>query len=69
MAWLYWRVKTRLPERFGQKCRILIRSRRMNSCLVEFEDGYTVVTSQNYVRVEPPKSRWDQGFLFPQERP
>ena len=45
----YWRVHTRLPERFGQKCAVLIRG-GMNSCLVEFEDGYMVLTSRNYVR-------------------
>ena len=45
----YWRVRTRLPERFGQRCRVLIRG-KMNSCLVEFEDGYKVITSRNYVR-------------------
>lgn len=46
----YWRVKTRLPERKGQPCRVLVRSRRMNSCLVEFQDGFKVVTSRNYIR-------------------
>lgn len=45
----YWRVKTRLPERFKQNCRVLVRG-RMNSCLVEFEDGYRVVTSRNFQR-------------------
>jgi len=45
----YWRVKTRLPERKGQSCRVLIRG-GMNSALVEFEDGYRVVTSRNYIR-------------------
>lgn len=45
-----WRVKTRLPERFGQRCRVLVRAKRMNSALVEFEDGYRVVTSRNYLR-------------------
>lgn len=44
-----WRVRTRLAERFGSLCRVLARG-RMNSCLVEFEDGYRVVTSRNYVR-------------------
>lgn len=29
-----WRVRARLPERFGQRCRVLVRSRTMNSCLV-----------------------------------
>jgi hypothetical protein len=45
----YWRVKTRYPERFGQFCRVLSRG-KMNSCLVEFADGYRVITSRNYVR-------------------
>lgn len=48
-----WRVRTRLPERFGQRCAVLVRSRRMNSCLVQFADGYRVVTSRNYVRRAP----------------
>ena len=45
-----WRVRTRLPERYGQPCAVLVRSRRMNSALVQFADGYRVVTSRNYVR-------------------
>lgn len=45
----YWRVRTRLPERFGERCRVIVRG-KMNSCLVEFADGYKVVTSRNYVR-------------------
>jgi hypothetical protein len=45
-----WRVHTRLPERFGTPCRILLRARRMNTILVEFEDGYKVLTSGNYLR-------------------
>lgn len=45
----YWRVKTRLPERQYQSCRVLARG-KMNNCLVEFADGYKVVTSRNYVR-------------------
>lgn len=47
---LIWRVHARLPERKGQRCRVLIRSRRMNSILVEFADGHKVVTSGWYVR-------------------
>lgn len=46
---LIWRVRTRLPERFGQRCRVVIRG-GMNSALVEFEDGYQVITSRNYMR-------------------
>lgn len=45
----FWRVHTRLPERFGQSCRVLVRG-AMNSALVEFKDGYQVVTSRNYLR-------------------
>jgi hypothetical protein len=51
---MIWRVRTRLPERFGQRCRVLVVARRLNSVLVEFEDGYRVVTSKNFVRPAPP---------------
>ena len=43
----YWRQ--RLPNRKGQRCRVLVRG-RMNSILVEFEDGQQVVTSRHAVR-------------------
>lgn len=36
--------------RKGQRCRVLIRARAMNSCLIEFEDGYKAVTSRNALR-------------------
>ena len=44
-----WFWKSRLPERKGQPCRVLVRG-RMNSILVEFADGYKVVTSRFAVR-------------------
>jgi hypothetical protein len=44
-----WFWRSRLPERKGQLCRVLVRS-KMNSILVEFEDGYRVVTSRYAVR-------------------
>jgi hypothetical protein len=44
-----WRVRTRLPDRFGQPCRVLMRGGK-NSCAVEFEDGFRVITSRWYVR-------------------
>ena len=47
-----WRVRTRLPHRFGQRLRVLARG-RLNSCLVEFADGHRVVTSRNYLRRLP----------------
>ena len=50
----YWRVRTRLPERFGQRCRVIARGSR-NSCAVQFEDGYRTVTSRWNVRKIPAK--------------
>jgi len=44
-----WFWRSRLPERKGQRCRVLVRG-RMNNVLVEFEDGYKVVTSRYAVR-------------------
>ena len=44
-----WRVSTRHPERKGQRCRVVIRG-GMNSALVEFEDGFYIITSRNYLR-------------------
>jgi hypothetical protein len=44
-----WFWLSRLPERKGQLCRVLVRG-KMNSILVEFEDGYKVVTSRYAVR-------------------
>ena len=47
----YWRATPSRPvDRKGQRCRVVVRSRRMNSCLVEFEDGFRVVTSRNAIR-------------------
>ena len=43
----YWRV--RLPDRKGQRCRVIARG-ALNSVLVEFEDGWLVVTSRYAVR-------------------
>jgi len=45
----YWRIRKWLPERFGQLCRILARG-KMNSIIVEFEDGFRVCTSRYFVR-------------------
>ena len=35
--------------RKGQRCRVVVRG-KMNSVLVEFEDGFTMVTSGNALR-------------------
>lgn len=39
--------------RKGQRCRVTARG-TMNSCRVEFEDGYTAITSRNAVRRAKP---------------
>lgn len=46
-----WFWKSKLPERKGQRCRVLVRG-KMNSVLVEFQDGYRVITSKWAVREE-----------------
>jgi len=53
MVW-FWRRK--LPERKGQSCRVLVRG-KMNSVLVEFMDGHTVVTSRFAVRRRKKEAR------------
>lgn len=35
--------------RKGQPCEMLVRAKVMNSCLVRFADGYTMVTSRNAI--------------------
>lgn len=47
-----WRVRKWLPERFGQRCRVLAVG-RLNSALVEFEDGWRCVTVRYFVRRLP----------------
>jgi hypothetical protein len=44
-----WHWRSKLAERKGQRCRILARG-RMNSILIEFEDGYRVITSRWAIR-------------------
>ncbi len=45
-----WFWKSRLPDRKGQPCKVLARG-KMNNILVEFVDGYKVVTSRFAVRL------------------
>lgn len=40
-----------LPGRKGMVCRVLCRG-KMNSCAIEFEDGFRAVTSRNALRRE-----------------
>ena len=44
-----WFWKAILGERKGQPCRVLCHG-KLNSILVEFEDGFRVVTSRYAVR-------------------
>jgi hypothetical protein len=42
----YWHYQGRK----GQLCRVLVRAKRKDSILVEFEDGYRMVSLRNSVR-------------------
>ena len=44
----YWRA--RLPERKGQRCRVLVYAPAMNSIAVQFEDGAVYITSRYAAR-------------------
>ena len=50
----YWRKK--LGQYKNKPCHVLARG-RMNSILVEFEDGYRVVTSRYAVRRKVAEAR------------
>jgi len=45
----YWRIRKLHPERFGQPCCILARG-KLNTILIEFEDGYKMTTRRWFVR-------------------
>ena len=60
---MVWHWKKRLPERKGQRCRILARG-TLNSVLVEFEDGWKVIASKWAVRPAPTPKADPQGSLF-----
>ncbi len=55
MAYPYiWNWRLRLPERKGTECRILVRGpAKTNSALIEFRDGFKVVTSRWALREKP----------------
>jgi hypothetical protein len=44
-----WRLRARQPDRHGQPCRVTARG-KLNSCRVEFPDGFWVITSRWAVR-------------------
>lgn len=41
-------------DRRGEPCRVLVRSRTMNSALIEFSDGYRTITSRSGLRKRTP---------------
>lgn len=51
LVW-YWRTRPIGNPRKGQRCRVIARG-GMNNVLVEFPDGYTVVTSRRATRKAP----------------
>lgn len=44
-----WHWRARLPDRHGQTFIILCRG-TLNSCLIEFADGFRAITSRNALR-------------------
>ena len=57
MDYLYvWFWRKKLGDRKDQPCRVLARG-RMNSIMVEFEDGYKVITSRFAVRLRAAAGR------------
>jgi hypothetical protein len=44
-----WHWRARLPERHGQRLRV-VACGRLNSCLIEFQDGARFITSRNALR-------------------
>lgn len=44
-----WRWRATLPERKGQRCRIVARG-SMNSCEIEFADGQRHIVSRFAIR-------------------
>ena len=52
VTYLYvWRNNAKRATLYGRLCRVLIRG-RMNSALVEFEDGQREIVSRNALRKE-----------------
>jgi hypothetical protein len=48
-----WRWRVNLPERHGQRCRIIARG-TMNSAQIEFEDGERHIVSRFAIRKVRP---------------
>ena len=64
--WPYvWWLRKWLPERKGQRCRVLARG-RMGTILVEFDDGHRTTTNRFAVR-KLPSMRIAKGRRAEQE--
>lgn len=48
-----WRIRKWHPERYGERCTVLAYG-RLNSAMVRFDDGVTLITSRYYVRKANP---------------
>lgn len=48
-----WRWRVNLPERHGQRCRVLARG-KLNTAQIEFEDGERHIVSRNAIRKAQP---------------
>lgn len=46
----FWRIRKWLPERYGQKCRLIVKWSKNGNIMIEFEDGTRHVTSRWNVR-------------------
>jgi hypothetical protein len=55
-----WFWRKFLPERKGCLCRVLARGKK-NAILVEFEDGYKVITMRYAARLNKPKKKKQQA--------
>jgi hypothetical protein len=56
-----------LPGRKGESCCVLVRG-KMNSCAIEFEDGFRAVVSRNAVRKKKPAVQMARSISAPQLR-
>jgi hypothetical protein len=45
----FWRLRCRLPERYGQHCRVLVRG-KMGSIMIEFRDGVRHIVGWRSIR-------------------
>lgn len=53
--------------RKGQPCKVTVRSRVMNSCRVEFADGYVMITSRNAIRKNSADDQAHHAPLTPKD--